>query len=127
MSRKRVKTDTLTGGTGDVNPQYITFGGQQTAADTNTIYTLPVPIQGITNPAVGSNSSIVPVMEVLKIIARLGGVNITAGSNTTEDVSFWTANPGTGALSNNGPLGYSQCFADVGYLSEATGIVKEAG
>ena len=57
---KRARSDTLTGGTGDVNPQ--TLGGTvtQTSAETFTQTTIPVPVNRVT-----SSSSFAQVIEIL--------------------------------------------------------------
>lgn len=62
MSRKRVASDTLTGGTRDVNPQTLGMGGDLTesAAATFTSRTVAVPVN-----RVSSNSSVAQVIEVL--------------------------------------------------------------
>lgn len=59
---KRGRSDTLTGGTKDINPQFLTFTAAQSAADTTTTTQVPMPIQRLPQ---GNRSQ---VMEVLKVM-----------------------------------------------------------
>jgi len=51
----------LTGGSGDVNPQYMHLSATQTGADTATTVTFPIPIQRL------QNAGRAQVMEILKV------------------------------------------------------------
>jgi len=64
---KRGRGDTLTGGTGDVNPQWLSFSAVQSAADTTTTTTQNIPIQRLPS---GTRAQ---VMEVLKVYLTFGG------------------------------------------------------
>lgn len=59
--RKRGR-DTLTGGTKDVNPQYMHLTMVQSADDTTTTTAFPIPIQRL------QNAGRAQVMEVIKVI-----------------------------------------------------------
>lgn len=58
---KRGRYESLTGGTGDVNPQYLSTFVTQTAADTTTTGTINLPVQRLPS---GNKAQ---VMEVLKV------------------------------------------------------------
>jgi hypothetical protein len=75
MSRKRGRDGSLTGGTGDVSPQFLSFSATQSAADTTTTtqQTLPIEkIYGNQNPT---------IIEVLKVF-------FTNGATTEVDNAF---------------------------------------
>ena len=116
---KRKGRDTLTGGTGDINPQYISGNIAQTGVDATTVITVPVPILGLGPLTVGSNNSLVPAVEVLKVYVRFGGLQILANTFTFEDVNFWTNNPSTASIPQ-GNLAYPQCFAGLSILAKHT-------
>lgn len=91
---KRVR-DTLTGGTGDVSPQYLT--GLISA--TNGVVTqqqLGTPI----NRLQGSASGVTTIMEILKVFVRLSGTDADAGPMTVRDqyIGFATSDISTAAL-----------------------------
>lgn len=65
MPKRSYSAASLTGGTGDVNPQYFTNFASQSAADTNTTTAYPIPIQRL------NTSGRAQVMEILKIWVRL--------------------------------------------------------
>ena len=71
--------ESLTGGTGDVSPQFMTFGGTQTAADTTTTVTQQVPIQRLPT---GQRAQ---VMEVLKILWLPGNTAAAASVGEASD------------------------------------------
>jgi len=94
MSRKpsysRRSRDTLTGGTKDVNPQFMNLVVTQTAADVFHQAAFPIPIQRL------QNTGRAQVMEVLKVIWGLqeisGGTNVlkliaVAGTLTTKSMT----------------------------------------
>lgn len=58
---KRARTEGLTGGTGDVNPQWMQWTVTQSGADTTTSASQPVPIQRL------QDKGRAQVMEVLKV------------------------------------------------------------
>lgn len=55
----------LTGGTGDVNPNWFKFGLSQSAADTFTQTTQPIPVQRLSG---GLGKKRAMIMEVLKVL-----------------------------------------------------------
>ena len=94
MKRARTGSDTLTGGTGDVNPQFLSDSAAQSGADTTTTSQLALPIQRI---AANSPQQAV-VMEVLKIWAQLpvfGDVANVAETSKSLNIIFSTRNTGT--------------------------------
>lgn len=65
MKRTR---ESLTGGTGDVNPQFLTFAAAQSAADTTTTTQVTLPIQRLPQ----GGSAYAQVMELLKVFIAFG-------------------------------------------------------
>jgi hypothetical protein len=87
MSRKRSRDGSLTGGTGDVNPQWMSFSEVQTGNDTAT--------GGSVQPPVSLSTGEKLAMEILKIALLYENQRSeTAGANTA---NFWlsTKNFGT--------------------------------
>lgn len=77
---KRQRTDgSLTGGTGDVSPQWMSFAAAQSAADTTTTTTQAVPVQRM---PLGGRAQ---VMEVLKMILELPTFPATASVTEATD------------------------------------------
>lgn len=105
MSRRR--TDALTGGTGDVNPEYVTFSFQVPAGTSqNTLVqrTFTFPIQQF----YGTNQNIVPIVELLATSCNFQPVTIAeqvrAGTTTSYlDIRCsmgGSDNPGTADIAN---------------------------
>lgn len=116
----------LTGGTGDVNPQYLSFRILQSAADTRTTLQIPLPIQRMAT----GGSQRAQVMEVLNVKYETSNI---AGAGATQTAhryqvprndderyfyftdlvghSIWvylsTRNPGSDALSFEQPSVFS--------------------
>lgn len=85
----------LTGGTRDVNPQWLTFSASQSAADTTTTTQQNIPIQRL--PTAGRAQ----VLEVLKVwFENRNGV---VESDNTLQVFLTTKNFGTTAVLPNEP------------------------
>ena len=106
MKRARQGSDSLTGGTGDVNPQFLSETVTQSAADTTTTTTINLPIQRI---AANAPSQAI-VMEVLKIWVQLpifGDVGNVAETSKSLNCIFSTRNTGT----TNQSLGDAAVFA----------------
>ena len=78
---KRRRRDTLTGGTNDVNPQFMNLQVTQSAADTFTQVTFPVPIQRL------QQSGRAQVMEVLKIFAEASSIQVASAVIVTRSIS----------------------------------------
>ena len=74
---KRKYSSSLTGGTGDVNPQYLKLSTTQSGADTFTQTTNPIPIQRLPN---GQRSQ---VMEILKIFFWTNSALVEADSTVS--------------------------------------------
>lgn len=90
---KRVR-DTLTGGTGDVSPQYMS--GLISAQNGVVLQQqLGSPI----NRLQGASSGYTTVMEVLKVFTRMSGTDADSGAMTARDqwVAFATADISTTA------------------------------
>ena len=95
---KRMRDGSLTGGTGDVNPQFLSFRATQSAADTTTTFTQTLPIQRL--PQRGGAQ----VMEVLRVYA----VSSSAPEvDSAVVVALTTKNFTTTAVTFNEP----SCFA----------------
>ena len=97
MKRGRGKDGSLTGGTGDVSPQFFNMSQTQSAADTTTSGTFPVPIQRL--PAGGKAQ----VMELLRIYWTRSAMPVSASTTEASDVigfSLTTSNFGTTTPTN---------------------------
>lgn len=77
----------LTGGTGDINPQWLSFSASQSGADTTTTTTQAIPVQRL--PTSGRSQ----VMEVLKI--HIEGPVLPASASATETTDSWVLVIGT--------------------------------
>lgn len=89
---KRARTETLTGGTGDVSPQWMSFSATQSAADTTTTITQAIPVQRL------QTRGLAQVMEVLRV--TFDHASFPANASTTEaldtlDTFLSTASFGT--------------------------------
>lgn len=84
MAAKRKATDQLTGGTRDVNPQYMSGLITLSAANTATEVTLGTPIVRV-GPASGGKSII---MELIKLWVDLPSLDLDAAAATTRTMSF---------------------------------------
>lgn len=72
---KRSSSTSLTGGTGDVNPQVFVVQVSQPAADTTATQGIPLPV-----PRYPGNSGRAIVMEILKVTFMVGDMAATAGT-----------------------------------------------
>lgn len=70
------RRDTLTGGTKDVNPQFMNLKVNETAANTFTQVAFPIPIQRL------QNQGRAQVMEVLKVFAEGTAIDTSAAAQT---------------------------------------------
>ena len=73
---KRSRGGSLTGGTGDVSPQWMSFVATQSAADTTTTTTQAIPVQR------QNNRGLAQVLEVLKVYVERPA--IVSGASATE-------------------------------------------
>lgn len=102
---KRGRGDQLTGGTRDVNPQFLNIVAVQSGADTTTTTTVPIPVQRLPNAAKSQ------VMEVLKIF-------VTASTSVVEvdndiNVFFSTKNFGTTNTTFSEPSVFAEMWRSV--------------
>lgn len=96
MSTRRA----LTGGTGDVNPQFVTGRATQSAADTTTTIDFPVPIQRL------QQQGRAQVLEVLKVFWFPPVLPVTgAAAETIDSIAAFltTSSFGTTTLTYNNP------------------------
>jgi len=84
----------ITGGTGDVNPQYFLLNCTQTAADTTTTQATSIPVQRLPQ---GRGAQ---VMEVLKVILNPVEL-VTEGADNTTSWTVTTRNLGTTGVNEN--------------------------
>lgn len=83
MKRRRGE-GTLTGGTGDVSPQWMTFAATQSAADTTTTTTQTIPVQRL------PHGEMAQVMEVLKVyIERPQVVAIASATEASDNYNIF--------------------------------------
>lgn len=102
---KRGRGDSLTGGTRDVNPQFLTFTASQSAADTTTSTQIALPIQRL--PTSGKAQ----VMEVLKVFYNGTAPLVETDSNLSIFLS--TKNFSTTATTWSEPTVFSSYQRDV--------------
>lgn len=81
---KRGQGGILTGGTGDVSPQWLTFSATQSGADTTTTTTQAIPVQRL--PTGGKAQ----VMEVLKVAFTHTSLPAFASATEVQDSSQCT-------------------------------------
>lgn len=80
---KRARSDTLTGGTKDVSPQYLSFAAAQSGADTVTTVSQAIPRQFL-----GQGARMVQVMEVLKVYFQFPTTGtLASATEITENVN----------------------------------------
>lgn len=83
----------LTGGSGDVNPQWMHLNASQSAADTTTTTAFPIPIQRL------QNAGRAQVMEILKVMWGLP-VAVEADNNLSVVLSTSSFGTTTASFSN---------------------------
>lgn len=98
--KRRITRESLTGGTGDVNPQFLSFSATQSAADTTTTTQIALPIQRL--PTGGS--AYAQVMEVLKVFYM---VSTLAEVDSFVLCSLTTKNQGTTTVAFSDPTVFS--------------------
>lgn len=102
--RKRSR-DSLTGGTKDVNPQFMHLTATESAVDTTTTVAFPIPIQRL------QNAGRAQVMEILKVFWRIAANNGTVSNTVRAMLS--TSSGGTTTLLYSNPRvfdGYERIF-----------------
>ena len=96
MSKRSRNDNSLTGGTGDVNPQYFTMEVSQTTANNTLSKAFPIPIQRLQQ-----NSGRAQVMEVLKVFFDTGFTN--NGADYGLEAAISTRDHGTTRVTFAGP------------------------
>lgn len=91
---KRGRGESLTGGTRDVNPQFLHMLATQSGADATTTTTFPIPVQRL--PTAGKSQ----VMEVLKVFAWFSNL---AEVDSQMNAFFSTKSFGTTATTPSEP------------------------
>jgi len=87
----------LTGGTGDVNPQFLSDTAAQSAADTTTTTQIVLPIQRV-SPGSQTRST---VLEILKIWVEMADLNtIAAVAETIDSMRFVLSTNNAGTTNN---------------------------
>lgn len=89
----------LTGGTGDVNPQYLTVVAPQSGADTTTTTQVALPIQRLPNAARAQ------VLEILKVFYTIGATSAEVDNQI--DVFISTTSFGTTGTNYGEPRVFS--------------------
>lgn len=92
---KRRRGESLTGGSGDVNPQFLSGSGTQSAVDTTTPVQINLPVTRV------PQGDKVTIIELLKVYWDIPHINGTAAGDTLYNISaafstisFGTAFPG---------------------------------
>lgn len=96
-----LRTKTLTGGSGDINPQFLSTSITQSASDTTTTAQITLPIDRIRR-----SGDMVGVVEVLKVFATLRAPSFVAAANSFA-YGLTTKSFGTTTYHMNEPT----CFA----------------
>jgi hypothetical protein len=129
MANKRARSDSLTGGTLDVNPQWLSGTAAQSGADTTATTQVVLPIQRIAANA--PNNAV--VLEVLKIWLEHTNLPASASATETTDTivtAFSTTNTGTtnAAMGDSNIFGWHQLTNRSAFTAAGTyyTIVKDA-
>jgi len=112
----RASRDRLTGGTRDVNPQFMNMSVTQTANDTYTQVSFPIPIQRL------QNTGRAQVMEVLKVFFNTPLINSTAAGVTARSIAVQLT---TKSFTSGQPLSEPNLFAR--YEKEFTNAFTAGG
>lgn len=100
---KRVRTDALTGGTGDVNPEYSYFSldiPQNQATNLLASSTFQFPIQQFNLP--GGAASYVPIIELLRTSLLIDGFSEMQEQFCTQVSKWWNVRCSMGGADNPG-------------------------
>lgn len=100
--KRGYRRDTLTGGSKDVNPQYMNLSVTETGADTYTQVTFPIPIQRL------QNAGRAQVMEVLKVLFNVADWATSAAGQTASSALVQLTTKSFAAAVN---LAEPTCFA----------------
>ena len=125
MSRKRTASDQLTGGTKDVNPQYLSGTITLSAANTATEVTLGTPIVRV-GPQTGGKSII---MELIKLWVELPQLDLDNAAATNRSLVFSMSTSSSGAtpaivqLSNSRGLAFIAEEVRNAFTAAGTGLL----
>lgn len=118
---KRRRRDTLTGGTNDVNPQFMNLSVTQSAADTFTQTTTQIPIQRL------ATMGRAQVMEVLKIYFQCTDISAATAPNVLKAIIIQlTTKSFAAAVNLNEPTCfgfYNKAIANA-FTAAGTGILS---
>jgi hypothetical protein len=124
--QKRARSDSLTGGTDDVNPQFLSGALTLSAANTVTEVAIGTPIVRVG----AASPSHAVIMEILKIYADLPVYDQTAAGATTRTVALSFTTASTGATPFQAQLDNTRCFASFerqqmnAFTAAGTGILQ---
>lgn len=131
MSRKRQGTgDQLTGGTRDVNPQYMSGSITLSAANTTTEVTVGTPIVRV-GSGVGNNGKSV-IMEVLKVYFEFPAIDADAAAATNRNNSIAITTTTNGAtpvmptFDNPRIVAYAQKQLRNAFTAAGTGVLEQS-
>lgn len=125
MSRKRVIADQLTGGTKDVNPQYMSGLVTLSAANTATEVTFVTPIVRVGASSQGTAT----IMEMIKLWVDMPSVDQEAAAATQRNFQFSLATVSSGAtaavqtLDNPRSLAFLEHTTDNAFTAAGTGLL----
>lgn len=97
---KRRRDGTLTGGTGDVSPQWMSFSASQSGADATTTTTQAIPVQRLPT---GGKAQVMEVLKVAITITALPASAAVGESLDSQSVFLSTTSFGTTATSWSEP------------------------
>lgn len=102
--RRRTTKDTLTGGTGDVNPQLLSGSAPQVTTDTPATTEVALPVTRV------PSADVVTIIEVLKVWVTFPSATETAVTEAERyaTVSFSTKSGGTTAILFSDPNTFAQ-------------------
>lgn len=129
MSRKRQGTggDQLTGGTRDVNPQFLNGAFALSAANTYTSTTIGTPIVRVGSANANKGTSI--IMEILKIFVNLPPIDLdnAAATDRNAAITFATTAIATGDATLDNPRVFMQVQHNTrnAFTAAGTGILAE--
>ena len=114
----------LTGGTGDVNPQYLSGRVTLSAADTTTTATLGTPIVRV-GPQSNNRATI---MEVLRVWSRFSTAPPAVAGQVahTAQIMFSTTSFGTGTIELNEPRVFAGFTIEIAnaFTAAGTGLLE---
>lgn len=121
MSKRRALDGSLSGGTGDVNPQWMSFSEVQTGTDTATGGSIQPPVSLST----GTNL----VMEMLRIFVKVENL-ASIGNGNAYSINFWLSTKNFGSTYPTLGLGDATVLcatAWVGAFDTAAGFADVQG